>query len=954
MKLRLGKRIAAVCLSFVMLVAACFTAGLSTAVPVQASTEKEVTLGAGVLAAGCNDWDAAKVWYGYNDTNANKDRYVWRVVGYNLNDNGVAAEVGKMTLLADESIMLGINYDTDRDSNLYRGINHYGGSTLENIVDEIAGGLSGSEQSAVSKRTLIGGSANKDESGYDPDHISGDTVQNALMWPLSAAEANTLSDDLSDLEGDDWDKCWWLRSPGLHTDKAQYVSYDGHVTENGDVSDQYFGVRPAFHLDLSSVIFSSLLSGTAGTPDAEYKLTLKQDGNSMQIATNGDPSLNGKTITVPYNITGSRSANRVSVMITDKAYTASDARILQYGKLNVSGTFGSAGTGTFTIDNSKVSGIWGTGFHVYILAEEVHLGNDIRKTDYASEPVELTGSGLTGEHIHGFTYTQSTDGHSIDAVCTANGCTTTPVPNASLTILAPALTSYGGTQSPEATLSGIEDFNAVTSLNISGGDILYQGRNNTSYVDTVAPVYAGDYTASITVNGITASVDYSIAQIPITITAASGTWEYDGTAHTNTAVEVTPENLVTGDTLVAEASGSVTNVSDTADGNNPVAAGYKIMRGTDDVTASYNITTVPGKLTITPLSVSGAAVTLNSSQLQYNETEQTVGISSVVANGTTLTEGVDYTVSGNKATNIGNYTVTITGTNNCIGSVTAAWSIIEPANNTPVYVPSTPDPEPTPVSDGDTQTYNNPDGSVTTKTTNRHDNGSVTVEEKTEFEDGSYTLVSETKDKDGNLISRTDETKTISKKGTAVVTTKTVNANGSTLEKVVKTTKKGRTETSSVATQATKKGNTIVTVSMTDSDGYELSMGFTVKKGVVTLTSFEASESLITIPDEITANGVTIPVAAILKGTFKNNTTIINVTIGRNVTVIGSKAFYGAKNLKSILVYGDLEKVGKGAFKGIAKDALIKIKADKENYNRIVELIKASGIGKNVKFKRIK
>lgn len=275
-------------------------------------------------------------------------------------------------------------------------------------------------------------------------------------------------------------------------------------------------------------------------------------------------------------------------------------------------------------------------------------------------------------------------------------------------------------------------------------------------------------------------------------------------------------------------------------------------------------------------------------------------------------------------------------------------------NNTPIYVPTYPDPEPTPVPNLEIREKKNPDGSLTTKTTTKNDNGSVTAEEKTEAEDGSYTLVSETKDKDGNLISHTDETKTISKKGTAEVTTKTVNANGSTLETVVKTTKKGYTETSTAASQVTKKGNTLVTMNMTDSDGYELSMGFTVKKGIVTLTSFESSEGLISIPDEVTVNGVMIPVAAILKSTFKNNTAIINATVGRNVTVIGSKAFYGAKNLKNILVYGDVEKVGKGAFKGIAKNALIKIKADKENYNRIVELIKASGIGKNVKFKRIK
>ena len=315
----------------------------------------------------------------------------------------------------------------------------------------------------------------------------------------------------------------------------------------------------------------------------------------------------------------------------------------------------------------------------------------------------------------------------------------------------------------------------------------------------------------------------------------------------------------------------------------------------------------------------------------------------------------DITDNGIIVTKTSDTVVTVSGIQTGDVSITVPDAVENPSTNPSTNnVPSTPDSEPTPVPNPEIREKKNPDGSLTTKTTTKNDNGSVTAEEKTEAEDGSYTLVSETKDKDGNLISHTDETKTISKKGTAVVTTKTVNANGSTLETVVKTTKKGYTETSTATSQVTKKGNTLVTMNMTDSDGYELSMGFTVKKGIVTLTSFESSEGLISIPDEVTVNGVMIPVAAILKSTFKNNTAIINATVGRNVTVIGSKAFYGAKNLKNILVYSDVVKVGKGAFKGIAKNALIKIKADKENYNRIVELIKASGIGKNVKFKRIK
>ena len=84
------------------------------------------------------------------------------------------------------------------------------------------------------------------------------------------------------------------------------------------------------------------------------------------------------------------------------------------------------------------------------------------------------------------------------------------------------------------------------------------------------------------------------ASVAITITAASQAWTYDGEAHQNTAVTVTSGELLEGDELVAVATGSVTNVADTADGNNPVAAGYKVMHGTEDVTANYVITAVAG------------------------------------------------------------------------------------------------------------------------------------------------------------------------------------------------------------------------------------------------------------------------------------------------------------------------------------------------------------------------
>ena len=86
----------------------------------------------------------------------------------------------------------------------------------------------------------------------------------------------------------------------------------------------------------------------------------------------------------------------------------------------------------------------------------------------------------------------------------------------------------------------------------------------------------------------------------ITITAASQEWTYDGKAHSNSNVTVTSGSLIGSDKLVASTTGSVTNVTDSAEGNNQVAADYKIMRDGQDVTGSYAITAAAGTLTIKP------------------------------------------------------------------------------------------------------------------------------------------------------------------------------------------------------------------------------------------------------------------------------------------------------------------------------------------------------------------
>ena len=127
--------------------------------------------------------------------------------------------------------------------------------------------------------------------------------------------------------------------------------------------------------------------------------------------------------------------------------------------------------------------------------------------------------------------------------------------------------------------------------------------DNDSFTITISEDYEYSFNKASDLEVIDGWLKIINAAVNITITAASDEWDYDGTAHQNTAVTVTSGDLLTGDTLVAEATGSVTNVADTEEGNNPIKTGYKIMHGTEDVTDNYVITTVDGTLTIKPAEV---------------------------------------------------------------------------------------------------------------------------------------------------------------------------------------------------------------------------------------------------------------------------------------------------------------------------------------------------------------
>lgn len=75
-----------------------------------------------------------------------------------------------------------------------------------------------------------------------------------------------------------------------------------------------------------------------------------------------------------------------------------------------------------------------------------------------------------------------------------------------------------------------------------------------------------------------------------------------------------------------------------------------------------------------PKDIANASVTLGAS-LTFNGTAQTQTITSVTLNGDTLAEGTDYKVTGNIATDAGNYTMAIMGIGDYSGTLFVDWTI---------------------------------------------------------------------------------------------------------------------------------------------------------------------------------------------------------------------------------------------------------------------------------------
>ncbi len=327
--------------------------------------QRTIQLGADALNKTVNTASAPTVYFGQNHEN---NPGAWRVIGYD--GNGVTSAQGDITLLAAGNMGL----------SKFGSSAAYADSDLKAAIDALAEKLTPKETDSVQKRTLTSGSYN----GKNTDCVSGAQVDNAVFRPLSTAEAFAVNNDLriADPEHPKWaSSFWWLRSPGAKDRDVASVDGFGNIDHDGIDISNIWGVRPAFNLNLNSVLFTSAAVG--GKPDGfkavpgytgnEWKLTIKDSSRKIYASAAKTNLKAGESLSVEYfGATNIGENEYISAMIADSA-----GNILYYGRV-AHNNQNQSGTANVTVPSDLADG----SYTLKLFSEQC---NGDYKTDYAGE-----------------------------------------------------------------------------------------------------------------------------------------------------------------------------------------------------------------------------------------------------------------------------------------------------------------------------------------------------------------------------------------------------------------------------------------------------------------------------------------------------------------------------------------------------------------------------------------
>lgn len=172
-------------------------------------------------------------------------------------------------------------------------------------------------------------------------------------------------------------------------------------------------------------------------------------------------------------------------------------------------------------------------------------------------------------------------------------------------------------------------------------------------------------------------VPFIIKPLPLTVTLA------DQTIHYGESIALdayTVEGLLEGDTFIIEKlTASTTEITDSGeitlgrydyDIRNESADQYSRERR-----SCYDVTVIPGKLTILGTPITDAEVTLGQSEYDYDGSEKKPAVT-VTLDGTELVKGSDYQVTYSNNTEVGTGIITVEGLGKYTGTVEKTFTIL--------------------------------------------------------------------------------------------------------------------------------------------------------------------------------------------------------------------------------------------------------------------------------------
>lgn len=245
-------------------------------------------------------------------------------------------------------------------------------------------------------------------------------------------------------------------------------------------------------------------------------------------------------------------------------------------------------------------------------------------------------------HVHNWSYTAS--GDTITATCANGDGGHSGDVSVTLTINA-----TGGTYTGSAYTGASLDATAWTAAGLAAPTIEYAGRGSTSYTkSTTAPTNMGDYTASVTVEGQTAGVDFTIGKASITPGVSLDGWTYGEAAKTPSVTGNTDNGTVTYTYAVKGSTDFSAAV--------PANAGDYTVKATVAATNNYNGGEVTADFTIAKAEITITADD-KSSKYGANIAELTYTVSGAYVTGDEL--GVTLSTAATKTSVVGEYPINV-------------------------------------------------------------------------------------------------------------------------------------------------------------------------------------------------------------------------------------------------------------------------------------------------------